>query len=212
MEIAGKKVLQHIIDRLLTIVPRQHIILATSNLSSDDALENFAGDAGIASYRGSLEKVGERFYAAAQALNCDYALRINGDNVFLDPDTVQTIIDQASTGKYRFLSNVKGRTFPKGMSVEAVELDYYRQYLPQIKSDAYCNEHVMVCIYQDPAPADHLYLQNEKVPEAAGIQLALDTPEDLERTRWMLEHMSEGEYNLQKTFEYYCNYEKSISG
>lgn len=209
-EIAGKKVLQHIVDRLLTVIPAHKIILACSDEASDDPLQGFCEEAQIACYRGSLDKVGERFYAAAQELDCDYAVRMNGDNIFLDPAILKEMMDLAATGKYRFLSNVHERTFPKGMSVEIVELDYYAEQLNQIKQDAYCNEHVMACLYLDPPPVNYFYLKNTALPQAAAIQLALDTPEDLERSRYMLEQMPLGQYDLNTTFEYYRNYEATL--
>ena len=59
-------------------------------------------------------------------------------------DVAKEMIKVAETGKYLFLSNVKNRTFPKGMSVEIVEMDYYRKWLPVILKDEYYREHVMV--------------------------------------------------------------------
>lgn len=212
MTIAGKSVLQHIVDRLLKVVDREQLILACSDLESDDQLEDFARQSGIAVYRGSLERVGERFFAAAQQLGADYAVRLNGDNIFLDPQLLAEMMAISSKGQYRFLSNVQGRTFPKGMSVEIVELNYYQQHLPAIKKDAYCNEHVMVCLYQDPPPPEHFYLKNTSLPEAAGIQLALDTPEDLERSRWILKALPEEHFDLKTTFDYYRRYEEFIKG
>lgn len=206
-EIAGKKVLTHILNRLQKVVPSGQILLACSTETSDDALEQFAAEQGIGCYRGSLSRVGERFYEAAQSLNCQYAARINGDNLFLDPTVLQQMVLKAQTGTYRFLSNVQGRTFPKGMSVEIVDVEYYGRKLDQIKQDAYCNEHVMVCLYQEPKPEDHYYLKNEILPEAAGIQLALDTPEDFARSKFMLEQMPSEQYDLKTTFKYYQKYE-----
>lgn len=209
-QIAGKSVLQHIVDRLLTVAPKNQIILACSDEPSDDPLEKFASEINLAVYRGSLSRVGERFLAAAQSLNCDYAARINGDNLFLDPEILQHMMREAASDKFRFLSNVQGRTFPKGMSVEIVDMHYYATQLDRIKADDYCNEHVMVCLYKDPPPTDHFYLQNNDLPQAAGIQLALDTPEDFERSSYMLEHMPAGHYDLKTTFEYYRNYEAKL--
>lgn len=212
MEIEGKKVLRHILDRLLKVIPIEKIILATSDLASDDALEQFALMEGIKCHRGSLKKVGERFYEAAQILDCDYTIRMNGDNIFLDPEILSQMMTKAGQGNFNFLSNVKGRSFPKGMSVEIVRNSYYAQHLEQIKADDYCNEHVMACLYQEPVPEDHYYQVNEALPKAAGIQLALDTPEDLERTKYMLARIPVGDYTLRSTFEYYQEYGKSLKG
>lgn len=208
--IEGKETLGHILTRLDQVLDRSAVILATSDESSDDPLEEFAKKEGIACYRGSLERVGERFYNAAIRLKTEYAARINGDNIFLAPEILQRMILQAETGRYNFLSNVQGRTFPKGMSVEIVRLSYYQEHLDKISNDPYCNEHVMVCLYQEPAPADHFYLKNDALPRAAAIQLALDTPEDWQRTTWMMKAMPQGKYDLETTFEYYQGYEESL--
>lgn len=211
-QIEGRETLSHILERLDKVTDRSQVILATSDLASDDPLEEFARKEGIACYRGSLERVGERFYAAASQLKTTYACRINGDNIFLAPEILQNLLNEAATGRYNFLSNVQGRTFPKGMSVEIVKLSYYQEKLDKIKTDPYCNEHVMACLYKDPTPSDHFYLKNADLPEAAGIQLALDTPEDWQRSNWMLHAMPAGKYDLATTFEYYKRYEESTEG
>jgi spore coat polysaccharide biosynthesis protein SpsF len=187
--IAGKPVLQYIIERLNTVVPLGNIILATSANFSDNPLASFAQEQGIACYRGSLENVAQRFYRAAQKLNCDYACRINGDNIFLDATVLQQMITLSLTGHYQFLSNVKERTYPKGMSVEIVAMTYYKKHLPTILASDYYTEHVMVYLYNLAAADAHYYLKNTEVPEAAGLQMALDTPEDFKRTQWILNHL-----------------------
>ena len=205
-------VLGHILKRIGSLVPLDRIILATSDLPDDDALEVFAVQKGIACYRGSLERVGERFFAAAETLDCDYALRLNGDNILLDPDILKEMMDLAAEGHFDFISNVPGRTFPKGMSVEIVKMDFYAHHLPRISADFYCNEHVMVCLYQDEPPSNYYYFKNSALPEAAAIQLALDTKADFERSKWILERVPEGHYDLNTTFEYYQRYEESLKG
>lgn len=207
-----ERVLDHILKRLKGLVAKDKIILATSDLPEDKALEDFAKEKGIACYRGSLERVGERFFAAAELLNCDYALRLNGDNILLDPSILKEMMDLAALGQYDFVSNVPERSFPKGMSVEIVSTHFYAQRLPAISADAYCNEHVMVCLYEEEPPSNYYYFKNTKLPEAAAIQLALDTKADFERSKWILEQIPEGHYDLNTTFEYYQRYEKSLKG
>ncbi|NVK04787.1 MAG: hypothetical protein HWD92_08180 [Flavobacteriia bacterium] len=208
--LAGDTVLGHIVNRLTSIIDPSQIVLATSDEASDDALETFARERDIRCYRGSLTRVGERFEAALRMLQVDYGIRINGDNLFLDPDLLNAVISECNSGKFDFISNVLGRTFPKGMSVEAVRHAYYLDRLPHIKVDAYCNEHVMVCLYDESEPENHKYIKNTELPEAAGIQLALDTPNDWNRSVWMMENMPNGKYDLKTTFEYAKKYEAIV--
>lgn len=188
--VAGKPVLLYILERIKTVVPLTNIILATSQNESDDVLAAFAQQHGLACHRGSLEKVALRFYEAAQQLNCEYACRINGDNIFLDPALLKTMVQQAQKKQFQFLSNVKNRTFPKGMSVEIVAMTYYKKHLATILSSNYYTEHVMVYLYDLAVVDNHYYLQNTSLAEAAGLQLALDTPQDFERSKWIIENLN----------------------
>jgi spore coat polysaccharide biosynthesis protein SpsF len=211
--ISGKPVLQYILERVQQVVSDEQIIVATSTESSDDPIVEFVGARGIAVYRGSLHKVAERFYGAARALQCTYACRINGDNIFLDTTVLRTMMANAKTGNYRFLSNVKERTFPKGMSVEIVEMGYYEEHLPTILASDYYTEHVMVYLYED-VEAAHYYLMNTALPEAAGLQLALDTQADFDRSKWILEHlgMPHQQAGMREILEQAKQYEQQFKG
>lgn len=214
LEIEGKPVLAYIIEKLEHVVSKNQIIIATSNEESDDPIADFASKAGVQCYRGSLENVAERFYEAAERLDCSYACRINGDNIFLDPEVLREMLRVAQSSKYDFLSNVKGRTFPKGMSVEVVKLDYFRQNLEVINLDEHYREHVMLYLYEKSETDRHFYLKSESLPEAAGLQLALDTPEDLKRSRWILKNLQLPHYQagMKEILKLTSDYERSIKG
>jgi len=186
----GKVVLAYIVERLLQVVPKEYIVLATSEEASDDPIAVFAQQAGVTCYRGSLENVAERFYQAAATRGWDYATRINGDNIFVDTVVLQQMIALAETGKYDFVSNVKGRTFPKGMSVEIVRINHYAALLPAINASTQYREHVTLYLYEHDGGQAYFYYLNETLPEAAGLQLALDTPEDWDRTLYVMQQFT----------------------
>jgi len=180
--IKGQPVLQYIIERLEVVFPKQKIAIATSTERSDDAIAIFAGNAGVNCYRGSLSNVAERFYAAASQFGWDYALRTNSDNVFADVQLIDVCLQLAETGNFHFISNVQDQTYPKGMSVEVVKISYYKRYLPLINKDRHFYEHVTSFLYSHAPQEKHFYLKNHVFPDWAGIQLALDTQEDFDRT------------------------------
>jgi len=202
IKIEGKEVLKYIIERLERVFDKASIIIATSDNSSDDVIEHFAKKETIRCYRGSLENVASRFYEAARSQKWQYAIRINGDNIFVDTDILRAMTKILHKENYDFITNVKDRTFPMGMSIEIVRLDYYQKALEKIcKTDRY-KEHVTLYFYEKDPPENHYLFYNTFVPEAAGIQLALDTPEDLERTRKIIKEFSRPhwEYNLEEIF------------
>ena len=197
MEINGKKVIEYIVERLLQVVDKEDIVLATSNEQSDDALAEHVSSIGIKTYRGSLNNVARRYYEAAKAQKWDYAIRINGDNIFVDIPLLKTVVELSKSGKYSFISNVKDRTFPKGMSIESVELNHYSEVLPKIEASEYYQEHVTLYLYEIAERKNYHFIYNDKFPEAAGLQMALDTREDFERTQELI--------NRFQSFHYYYN-------
>jgi spore coat polysaccharide biosynthesis protein SpsF len=197
IKINGKHVLSYSLERLKKVFKSSSIVLATSVDPSDDPIEEFAVRNNIAVFRGSLTNVAERFFQAAVANGLTYGVRINGDNVFVDTTVLREMVDIAASGKYDFVSNVKGRTFPKGMSIEIVRMAFYQQCLPDIGKFNEHSEHVTSYLYNH-AGGNFFYYYNSLLPEAAGIQMALDTPEDLERTRLIVNEFTrpQEEYNL----------------
>ncbi len=175
-EINGKPILLYIIERLSCVVSTNSIVVATSEENSDDPIVEFCRKSGIQVFRGSLLDVASRFLTCAKKFNFDFAFRINGDNLFVDIDLIRSALSIAHTGEYSFISNVHNRTFPKGMSIEGVNVELYASEYP--KFNIYQREHVMPYFYDNGDRIRHFYIYNVAVPELAGVQLAIDTETD----------------------------------
>lgn len=200
--------IQYIIERVGRVFSRDSIVLATSDLPSDDSLEVFAKEQRIKCFRGSLEDVATRFYNAARNERWDYAVRINGDNIFVDVHLLGAMKAIAIEGDYDFISNVKERSFPKGMSIEIVDLEFYKSVLPEIQKDKRYFEHVTSFLYEFDGKGKHYYVMNTEIPELAGIQLAMDTKEDFERAELIIANFVESheEYNLKELSKILLDY------
>ncbi len=176
-EINDKPILQYIYERIKEVVPSDNIVIATSDEPTDEPIAEFCKLNNYQLYRGSLNNVAERFLHCAQHYSFDYATRINGDNLFVDIPTLREMVEIAQTNKFDFISNVKNRTFPKGMSIEMVKTSYYKKQY-QVFSDPEHFEHVTLYFYNHDKNQNFYYHYNTKVPQAAGIQMAIDTKED----------------------------------
>jgi len=209
--INGKEILSYIIERLEQKVSKHNIIIATSNESTDDPIVEYANRNGINVYRGSLNNVATRFYEAGYSMGWDYAVRINGDNLFLDVDVFEEMIAVAKSENVDFLTNVEKRTFPKGMSVEIVRLSFYKDFLIEISTKPEYYEHVTSFFYSSKPIGKYYYHYNKTLPEAGGIQLALDTIEDFKRSEFIINQFADAHwnYNLKEIFEIIKKYEKS---
>lgn len=200
-QIEGKPVLKYILERLHTVVPEERIVIATSDETSDDPIAAFCKEEQVTCFRGSLNNVSERFLAAAQSQGWDYAVRINGDNIFLDTQVLDEMLSLAAKEKADFMSNVQGRTFPKGMSVEIIRTAHYADRIEEINADERYREHVTLYLYEhESADMNYVHFKNKSLPEAAGIQMALDTQEDFDRSENLIRRF-EGwhtRYNLKE--------------
>jgi spore coat polysaccharide biosynthesis protein SpsF len=178
-EIVGKTILQHITDRLRLVSNSSQVIVATSNHSSDDAIKDYCDKHNVLCYRGSLDNVAERFLSAAEFYKIDFAVRINGDNLFADHKLISQMIDTAVKNNCDFVTNAPGRTFPYGMSVEVIKTNFYRKAYSNFFAPRHF-EHVTTWLYDHPEFGNRSVVQNTIIPEAKEIQLAVDTPQDLE--------------------------------
>lgn len=179
-DLKGVPALQHTYNRLSSILPKAQIMVATSSEVTDDPISDFCKENDWTCFRGDLDNVAERFLLAGKFMNWDYIIRVNGDNIFIDTDCMKEMLSIAESGEFDFLSNVKNRTFPKGMSIEIVRTDFYSQFIEQISASDYYKEHVTIALYENGWGNQHFFY-NTKVTELQGIQLALDTAEDFDR-------------------------------
>ncbi|HEU4719440.1 MAG TPA: NTP transferase domain-containing protein, partial [Bacteroidia bacterium] len=67
--LAGKPQLQHLVDRLGKYSGAGEVVVVTSDLPADDAIEKFCGEQEVKCFRGSEWDVLDRFYAAAKAFH-----------------------------------------------------------------------------------------------------------------------------------------------
>ncbi|MEL7001347.1 MAG: NTP transferase domain-containing protein [Bacteroidota bacterium] len=174
-KIEGKPLLQHIVERLkLTSI--KNIIVATSDEPSDQPIVEFCRNNDIEYFTGSLLNVADRFARCCKKYDLDYGIRINGDNLFVDPYTIDRMVEITGQNDYDLVTNVPGRTFPHGMSVEIINTTFYLDTLPSFNEEKY-KEHVTLYFYDNPTERMFTYI-NEQYPIKKKINLAVDTPED----------------------------------
>ena len=180
IEIRSKTLLQHIIDRVSILEPEVEYCVATSDLFVDEPIINFCELNGFKYFRGSLNNVSHRLLSCALKNNWDYIIRINGDNLFVDVDIINELVIKAKGQSYDFLSNVPGRSFPYGMSVEILKTTFFSKTIGYIK-DSYDQEHVTSWFYKNENIGTRYYLKNDKFKHMLGLNLAIDDRKDVER-------------------------------
>lgn len=187
-EINGRTILGHINDRLQRGCKGYPVVVATSEDSSDDPIASYCRRSSLNCFRGSLNDVAGRLLACATQNKWDYVVRINGDNLFTDPETLHATLSIAETDLFDIITNVPGRTFPYGMSVEILRVPFFRDCYHRFTTKEH-REHVTSWFDLNEDQGKRYIYTNWRCPEAAKIPLALDTDEDLARYTVMFSRM-----------------------
>jgi spore coat polysaccharide biosynthesis protein SpsF len=116
--ILGKPMLAHQIERLQTVQHCNKLIVATSKMSSDDAIEQLCKYLAVDCYRGDLDDVLDRYYQASIPYNPDHIVRVTGDCPLIDSEIVDQVINFHINSQFDYTSNCIPPTLPDGLDVE----------------------------------------------------------------------------------------------
>jgi spore coat polysaccharide biosynthesis protein SpsF len=151
LDLAGKTVLERVIDRLNRVISPVSLIVATSLNDKDDPIVDLANSLGVPYFRGSEHDVLSRYYYAAMDFGAESIIRCNADCPLIDPLVVDKVISfyLENVENYDYVSNILYPTYPTGMHCEAFSFDSLRQ--AHINSiDSLEREHVTPYIYRRP--------------------------------------------------------------
>lgn len=177
MKLGGRPMLAWVCDRVHQATAVNRVLVATSNTSSDDPIQEYCTANNIATFRGSLEDVAGRFLAAVEDVGASAFIRISGDSPLIDPEIIDIGIDQFNCGEYDLATNVQQRTFPKGQSVEVISTNAFKRICSN-KCSAADREHVTKLFY---AKDSEFRIKNFSSNFNAGdIQLSVDTMQDFQ--------------------------------
>jgi len=179
MDIGGRPMLWHVINRLKYSKKLNDIVLAIPDSKENDVLEKFAQENKVKYFRGSEEDVLSRYYEAAKEVESDVIVRITSDCPLIDPKIVDLVIEKHLNSEEDYTSNVFKRTFPRGLDVEIFDFKLLEKAYRQAKED-YQREHVTPYIYEQSKVYSVESQERLKRPD---LRLTVDTKEDLDLIR-----------------------------
>ena len=169
------------------------VVLATSDLERDDALEKEARRLGIECFRGSESDVLGRYAAAARKYKADVVVRICGDRPLVDPECIDLAIDTFKQGGsdlvFNHISDGDQR-WPRGFGVEVLTNETL-QWLDSHVEDSSHREHVTLYMWDHRSEYEIRAAEcpAEMDPGITDVLFDVDHPADLEK----LEVLCQGE-------------------
>ncbi|MDN4492218.1 glycosyltransferase family protein [Ureibacillus aquaedulcis] len=170
-------VLTYDVERCKQIKGVSEVIVATSTLSQDDAIEEWCEVHQIKYFRGSENDVLDRYVQCAKLYNPDYVMRVTSDCPFVDYEMASEIVTLMER-EQKDIVLLDGE-LPRGLAVELIS---YKALLRihEVGQEARHREHVTYYAYEflsEFTNATYTVSENRLVPE---LRITLDTDEDYE--------------------------------
>ena len=115
-------VLDSVINQLSFSKFIDKIVIATTDLQSDNVIADFAKNLNLEIFRGSFDNVLDRYFQCAQFYSFDTIVRITADNPLIDPTIVDLVINEYNNAECDYMTNIIDRTFPYGTEVEVFSI------------------------------------------------------------------------------------------
>lgn len=168
-------VLSYVTTRCKKIDGVQDVIVATSDLSQDDAVETWCLENQITCFRGNEEDVLDRYVQCAKQYNPDYVMRVTADCPFVDykmAEEMMVMLDRHHVD----IIDLEG-DLPRGLAVELISYKALL-YINENGTEPRHREHVTYFAYEN---RDQFSRATYHVPQElrqVSLRVTLDTEED----------------------------------
>jgi len=188
MEICGKPILWHVVNRLKHSKRIEKIIIATTNNVIDDKIVEFAVENNIDCYCGSEEDVLDRYYQVSVKFNFEHIVRITADCPTIDPKVVDKVIGKYidNLGEVDYVSNIHPPTYPDGLDVEVFSFTALEIAWRDAQGE-YQREHVTSFFRDNPGIFKLINVENSE--DLSDVKLSVDTLDDFNFVKSIFENL-----------------------
>jgi spore coat polysaccharide biosynthesis protein SpsF len=182
VNIHGKPLLQHVVERVRRSKYIDEIVLATTTREDDQAIVQLAKEWTLKCYAGSEEDVLDRFYQAGRNFSAEIIVRITPDDPFKDPEIIDKALEILDSEKeaIEYVTNTLPPTYPIGLDIEVFFFDALRKAWQEARKPSE-REHVTPYIWTHP---EIFCLRNfSYVRDISHFRWTLDNEKDLLFTR-----------------------------
>jgi spore coat polysaccharide biosynthesis protein SpsF len=183
--LAGRTVLQHIVERAYAAHALDIVLIATSDSPADDGIAEQAETWGVPYYRGPEEDVLARFVGACAQAEAQVGVRITADNPLLDIPGIDAVVahhlrtdadythNLGDTGLQRYSEGNALGLGVEAFRVEALNFIHTLDLMPLHRSD------VTRLLEENPERFHCEVVAARPVLRRSNLRLTLDTVEDL---------------------------------
>jgi spore coat polysaccharide biosynthesis protein SpsF len=179
MEISGKPMLGHVVERLRCSHSITGIVVATSVNHADTPIVHYARQERVTCFAGSEDDVLSRFVGAAKSVQTDLIVRITGDCPLIDPGVLDEMIAYHLAQGVEYTGNLARRTLPRGLDAEVFSVDALFK-ADRLGLEHHHREHVTPFIYEHPELFTVASFEVTGALRRPDLRLCVDTQEDMD--------------------------------
>ncbi len=188
LTLCGIPMITHVIERAKAIEGVNTVILATGKSEENNPLADIAESCNIRLFRGSESDVLERYYMAASETDCDYVIRITGDNPLTDHESAALALEYAYKNG---ADHCTTSGIPLGTGVEVIKKAALETAYNEGK-EPHHREHVTPYIKEHPELfriQKYISTMTNPFPD---LRLTVDTSEDFELMNFIYDKLYKG--------------------
>jgi spore coat polysaccharide biosynthesis protein SpsF len=184
LDVSGEPLLFHVVARAEAMRQVDAVVVATSSLARDDAIEGLCQDRGWACFRGDEEDVLDRYYRAAQWATAEHVVRVTSDCPLVCVEEADRVIERHLEARSDYAHNITvwGGQTPLGTGVEIFTFDALEVSWRE-GQEPHHREHVDEYVGEHPERFHIEVVVASPALRRPELRLTVDTPDDLELVR-----------------------------
>jgi len=180
--------LTYVTERCKKIDGVSKVLVATSSLPQDDAVEKWCEEHQVSCYRGSEEDVLDRFIQAAKPYEPDYVIRVTADCPFVDYEIASDMVALMKKEQVDII-DLEGQ-LPRGLAVEVISHKAL-QYINEKGHENRHREHVTYYAYEFKEQFTRVSYVADEMRNESSLRITLDTAADYELLSKVASHFDD---------------------
>lgn len=157
-DLHGRPMLSRMVERIRAYDKIDQVVLATTTLPEDDALEGWCLENDVVCFRGSPDDVLGRISAASQANEMSVIVEMLGDNPLVHSDQIAAAVELFRSGGYDYVATLTNEypnadpaqsQFPVGVRIQVMSAEALKR-CDELAENPYNREHATSFIAQNP--------------------------------------------------------------
>jgi len=184
-EVAGKKILEFLIDRIKAFNANEEIFICTTKLPEDSLLDMVASQNDVNCYHGHADNLLQRHLACAMENGIEFIVNVDGDDIFCNPELIGRVISLylSTKGQYDIIKTID---YPFGTNVMAYKTEVLRKIIENKE-----NEKIDTgwgSLFNDSR--FNIYIIQAEEDEQDQVRLTLDYEEDFLLFKHLIESLN----------------------